>query len=135
MKKSKILILALLFSGLSHSETIYLVTPTVQVSPETNERTTDFYNDIHKRLGWYMRYPLLAQVRGMEGDVMVSATLDSSGKLVSSYIKESSGNKVIDQGGIDTVENASPFKAPPPELLTDNKVELIIPIVFKLTKN
>lgn len=130
----KYLLLGFLFASLAHAETVYLVTPTVNVGPQNSAKTTEFYNDVHKRIGWYKRYPLLAQVKNMEGDVIVYAVVDNTGKVIDASIEDSSGNTVIDQGGIDTIYNASPFMAPPTELLTDNKVKLAVPISFKLVR-
>lgn len=130
----KYLLLGFLFVSLAQAETIYLVTPTVNVGPENSTKTTEFYNNVHKRIGWYKRYPLLAQIRNMEGDVIVYFVVDNTGKVIDASIKDSSGNTVIDQGGIDTIYNASPFMAPPTELLTDNKVKLAVPISFKLVR-
>ena len=130
----KYLLLGLLFASLAQAETVYLVTPTVNVGPENSAKTTEFYSNVHKRIGWYKRYPLLAQVKNMEGDVIVYFVVDNTGKVIDASINDSSGNAVIDQGGIDTIYNASPFIAPPAELMTDNKVKLLVPISFKLVR-
>ena len=131
----KYLLLGLLFASLTRAESVYLVTPTIDVTTPQSVQTTEFYNNVHKRIGWYMRYPLLAQIRNMEGDVIVYAVVDNTGKVIDASINDSSGNPVIDQGGIDTIYNASPFITPPAELMTDNKVKLLIPISFKLIRS
>ena len=131
----KYLLLGLLFASLTRAESVYLVTPTIDVTTPQSVQTTEFYNNVHKRIGWYMRYPLLAQIRNMEGDVIVYAVVDNTGKVIDASINDSSGNPVIDQGGIDTIYNASPFITPPAELMTDNKVKLLIPISFKLVRS
>lgn len=128
-------LLALLFSGIAYADPVYLVTPTIDVTTSQSTQTTEFYNNVHKRIGWYKRYPLLAQIRNMEGDVIVYTVVDNSGKVIEASIQDSSGNTVIDQGGIDTIYNASPFIAPPTELMTDNKVKLLVPISFKLVRS
>ena len=130
----KYLLLGLLCASLARAESIYLVTPTIDVTTSHSAQTTEFYNNVHKRIGWYKRYPLFAQVKGMEGDVIVYAVVDNTGKVIDASINDSSGNPVIDQGGIDTIYNASPFIAPPAELITDNKVKLLVPISFKLVR-
>lgn len=127
----KYLLICLLFASLAQAETVYLVTPTIDV---TVGETSEFYNDVHKRLQWYKRYPLFAQVKGMEGDVIVYAEIDNTGKVIATSVNDSSGNSVIDQGAIDTILNASPFIAPPAKLLTDNKVKILVAISFKLVR-
>jgi protein TonB len=131
----KYLLLGLLFVSLARAESIYLVTPTINVGPENSTKTTEFYNNVHKRIGWYKRYPLIAQVKNMEGDVIIYAVVDNTGKVIDASINDSSGNPVIDQGGIDTIYNASPFTVPPAELMTNNRVKLLVPISFKLVRS
>jgi protein TonB len=131
----KYLLLGLLCASLARAESIYLVTPTIDVTTSHSVQTTEFYNNIHKRIGWYKRYPLLAQMRGIEGDVIIYAVVDNTGKVVEASVNNSSGTEMIDKGGIDTIYNASPFIAPPSELMTDNKVKLLVPISFKLVRS
>lgn len=131
----KYLLLGLLLASLAQAETIYLVTPTIDVTTSQSVQTTEFYNNVHKRIGWYKRYPLIAQVKNMEGDVIIHAVLDNTGKLIDVSVNDSSGNTIIDQGAVDTMYNASPFMAPPVELMTNNKVNLLIPISFKLVRS
>jgi protein TonB len=125
---NKILALFLLFFA-STSNAITIIAPVIEVSPKTEK----YYADIEQRIEWYKRYPLIAQVKGMQGDVVLEVTFDEKGKVITSRINKSSGNEYLDQGGLDTIENAAPFPAPPIELLESNKLTVLVPIYFRLS--
>jgi protein TonB len=65
--------------------------------------------------------------------VVLEVTFDEKGKVITSRINKSSGNEYLDQGGLDTIENAAPFPAPPIELLESNKLTVLVPIYFRLS--
>jgi protein TonB len=125
---NKILPLFLLLFATT-SNAITLIAPVIEVSPKTER----YYAEIEQRIKWYKRYPLIAQVKGMQGDVVLEVTFDEKGKVIASTINKSSGNEYLDQGGLDTIENAAPFPTPPTELLESNKLTVHVPIYFRLS--
>ena len=48
-----------------------------------------------------------------EGHASVIFKLDKNGNVISSYIKESSGNKVYDESALNSIQSASPYAAFP----------------------
>ena len=66
---------------------------------------------------------------GQSGTAKVVFVLDRSGKLISNELLESSGVKALDLEAVAIVNRAQPFPAPPPEI-DDNRLKLIVPLVF-----
>jgi periplasmic protein TonB len=93
-------------------------------APETralpkNERVAEFsvassnaYNAlIFGHLQRFKRYPLAAH--GALGTAVVRFELNRAGEVVSSKVKKSSGNNILDQEALDILRRASPFPAFP----------------------
>lgn len=86
------------------------------------------------RLERNKRYPSQAQSAGQEDQVIVRIVLDRKGRLVSSAVKKSRNFALLDREVLDLARRASPYPAPP-ESVTGNTVELVVPIEFFLKKS
>ena len=69
---------------------------------------------VARRIHDFQSYPENVRQRGFEGTVQLSFTVDAAGAVVSRRILKSSGDPELDQEGLDAVQRASPFPAPPP---------------------
>ena len=54
--------------------------------------------------------------QGQSGTAKVGFVIDRTGKLVSSWLAESTGIPAIDEHALAIVERSQPFPMPPPEL-------------------
>lgn len=76
------------------------------------------------------RYPREARRRGWEGKVVLSFQITRKGEVAEIRLIQSSGFSELDEEGIATLRRASPFLPPP---LTDqDRLEVEIPLVFRL---
>ena len=83
--------------------------------------------EIVVRLSASKRFP--AQAFGQAGTVVVGFVLDRNGKLVSSWLHESSGVPAFDEESLAVVKRAEPFPAPPPDLGEDG-LKLFAPMIY-----
>jgi protein TonB len=84
-----------------------------------------------KRLNQFKRYPGDAQSRGVEGVVLLSFSVDRAGRVLSHQIVKSSGHPELDAEVTSMIERAQPLPAFPASM-TDNKLDLTVPIRFSL---
>ncbi|WP_249135336.1 TonB family protein [Bradyrhizobium sp. AUGA SZCCT0222] len=70
-------------------------------------------SEVRNRLNTNTRFPPEAQ--GQTGAVTVGFVLDRSGKLVSSWLRESTGIPALDAEALALIDRAQPFPAPPPK--------------------
>lgn len=83
--------------------------------------------------GWlqrHKRYPRVAVLRRIEGEVMLYLRLDPAGKVLLCEIHESSGEAMLDDAVLDMVKRADPFPLMGNE--TSSETEYIVPIDFRL---
>jgi TonB family protein len=73
----------------------------------------EYRSSVLRRLASLKHYPESARARGVEGDAVVSFTLDNAGRVVSARITRSSGQADIDAETLAMVRRASPFPPPP----------------------
>ncbi|TIW04779.1 MAG: energy transducer TonB, partial [Mesorhizobium sp.] len=66
-------------------------------------------------LNRHKRYPTSAKARRAEGNVLVTFTVDASGRVLSARLARSSGDADLDRAGLAIVQGAT-VPAPPPEL-------------------
>lgn len=88
-------------------------------------------NSLWGAISKHKKYPKIAQMRGLEGEVIVELQLDGSGKLKSKKIAQSSGHEVLDKQAMEMVEKALPFPMPP-EALRSSNFTITVPVPFKL---
>jgi len=77
------------------------------------------------------RYPLQAYSRGIEGAVEIKFGILGDGRTQEVQLRTSSGYRVLDQAVMDMIHRASPFE-PLPEELRQKRMELAVPVVFKI---
>ncbi|MCK9474148.1 energy transducer TonB [Sulfurimonas sp.] len=78
-----------------------------------------------------LRYPPLARRLKIEGESVVRFEISSDGSVnVSSIgIKKSSGHESLDRQAMQTIQDVSPFDAPPKEVIS-----IILPVSFNLNR-
>ena len=76
-----------------------------------------------------LTYPSVARQRGWEGRVVVSFTIDRSGRVRDAEIVESSGRDLLDRNVLAVLENIDLF----PRRQSD--VKAVIPVVYRLTEH
>ena len=95
----------------------------IPVSPYTME--------IFALLQRNLRYPKAAQARHEEGIAQVSFSLDRQGRVIGSRVVRSSGVAALDQEALAALGRLPP-RPPPPEQLTDDRLDMTVPIRFRL---
>ena len=83
------------------------------------------------RLQQNKRYPSSAESRREQGVVMLSFSVDRSGRVLSRSIARSSGVAALDEEVLAMVQRAQPLPAFPPAM-TQPSVNLVVPIRFTL---
>jgi len=84
-----------------------------------------------RHLQQYKRYPSEAQSRGEEGVVMLSFSVDRSGRVLAHQIVRSSGHRELDDEVMSMIERAQPLPAFPASM-PEAKLDLTVPIRFSL---
>ena len=74
------------------------------------------------------RYPATTNRRATE--ILVTFTLDRSGKVVTASLMRSSGDAAFDEAALSMVRRADPVPAPPP-LVADEGLTFTVPVVFR----
>ncbi|QND57421.1 energy transducer TonB family protein [Mesorhizobium huakuii] len=93
------------------------------VSPAKWEARLTAWINRHKR------YPSAAKSRGAQGNVNVTFTVDTSGRVMSARVARSSGDPDLDRAALAVLQGAT-VPAPPPEL--GARVSRTAPFVFNL---
>lgn len=78
-----------------------------RISPE------QWQNQVLRRLDQRKVYPRAAGERGESGTVVISFSVDASGRVSSVGVARSSGSPDLDQAAIETARRASPLPSPP----------------------
>ena len=89
----------------------------------------DYRNLLRVSIAAHHRYPRRARRQRIEGRVGIEFLIDDSGKVLESRILSSSGHAILDDSGLQAIEDASPFP-PPPSDVADRVFRL--PLVFRL---
>jgi periplasmic protein TonB len=79
------------------------------------------------RLNGSKKFP--PEAIGKSGTAKVGFVVDRSGKLISSWLMESTGLPVLDAEALAMVDRAQPFPAPPPEA-DDDRLNLAFQAIF-----
>jgi protein TonB len=77
-----------------------------------------------------VRYPHLASAAGIQGEVLLRATISSRGRLLELKLLGRCPHPVLCDSAQETVRNAEPFPPPPPEL--GNPCILELPFRYRL---
>ena len=78
------------------------------------------------------RYPLTAKRMGVEGKVLVEATIGEHGQVVQAKVKQSSGNTILDADAMELLKTVTPLKLDKFNLAPNTTV--VIPITYQLEK-
>lgn len=85
------------------------------------------------RIAQQWRYPMLARVRALEGEVHIAFVLDRAGVLVETRVLQSSGYTLLDAAAVALVERAAPYPKPPVNI-EEQALSLNVPIHYRLPK-
>ena len=99
---------------------------------ETNAARDAYTQNVQSELRRNIRYPKIAESRGIQGEVKLKISIDKEGNVTNVAILESSGNASLDEGAIATVKRSN-LKQFYPEILHGRSYEFTTPIVFTLT--
>ncbi len=79
----------------------------------------------------HKKYPYQARRANIEGTVILYFEIDREGKVLESYIQQSSGYSLLDDAVLDMLRRAQPLPAMPDDMNQKNLV-LILPVQFYL---
>ena len=96
---------------------------------DASSSVLDYRNLLRVSIAAHHRYPRRARRQRIEGRVGIEFSIDDSGKVLESSILSSSGHAILDDSGLQAIEDASPFP-PPPSDVADRIFRL--PLVFRL---
>lgn len=74
----------------------------------------DYFNQISSHINNFWALPEWLQDASLKA--VIRAKIDESGRLLGAEVAESSGNPAFDNAALSTVEAASPFPVPPPNI-------------------
>jgi len=109
--------------------------PVVEQPVGSAEPDPDVLSRYESRLAaWLERhkiYPLAAQRRRMEGEVLVRVRIERGGLVVSYAVEQSSAHGILEEAVWAMVERAQPLP-PFPEDLPGDEYEFLVPVGFRL---
>lgn len=91
----------------------------------------DFSRQLAMHIAKYKQFPRIAQRRGWQGEVILQVKLTGQGQLIAKKIRQSSGFRVLDEEGLNMIDRAIPFPAPP-SILSGRTFTILVPIKFTL---
>ncbi|PZP43249.1 MAG: energy transducer TonB [Azospirillum brasilense] len=78
------------------------------------------------------RYPREAEMRGIQGVVIVTFAMRRDGTLISARVSRSSGSELLDEAAVETLQRAS--LPPVPEEFSDDTFSAAVPINFNVAR-
>lgn len=90
-----------------------------QSSPHPEMTENEYIQSIKKIIRRRHLYPKIAQMRGWQGDVEISFSINKSGQLISAEIASSSNYEVLDKTALEMVKSSEPFPPIPSSLGKD----------------
>lgn len=86
---------------------------------------------VKKRLAAYFEYPLMARLRGWEGEVLLSVHLDPNGSMSNIAVTRSSGYRILDRSALKSAKKA---KGIPAVIgwLAGRHFDMVVPIHYQL---
>ena len=94
-----------------------------------------YVNSIRAAVAHHLRYPELAQRRGIEGRVVLRLTLTPSGRLLNATLGEPAADAALTNAALTAVHRAAPFPAWHGTRNSNALLSLILPIRFKLDEH
>ncbi len=92
-----------------------------------------YISDVLRQARRTVKYPDRALRREQEGTVLVSVTLDRTGKLLGTLTVEESRYSILNREAEESIERAAPYK-PFPDSITDETYSFAIPITFTIAR-
>lgn len=92
-----------------------------------------FMSTLSQHIARFRYYPASASVLDIQGTAMVAFTLTRDGSLLDPKIVKSTGDEELDQAALETLKKAQPLPKIP-ESMTDDKLKLTLPMIFRLSK-
>ena len=90
------------------------------VSLDTQEfRYLSYFSKVKERIEMNWNYPMLAQIRGEQGELLLRFTIARTGDVERVALLRSSGHSLLDEAAISAVRKASPFPPIPMRLDLD----------------
>lgn len=108
-----------------------IAAPAEGSTAESAQLPDSWYRAVMAHLGKHKRYPAEARSAHVEGEVELSFTLDTAGRVVDTEIKRSSGSKLLDQEALAMLTRAQPLPRVPSNI-TGGRVALVMPIRYRL---
>ena len=103
-------------------------------TPHKTAPPTEYVDRIESRLLRVKFYPSIAKSQGIEGKVLIRMILDRTGNVLKWQLENGSGSTALDKAAIQMIQRASPFPAFPDDL-SDDTLEMVVPVEFSLQKN
>lgn len=98
---------------------------------DVNAALSQYGSALGRAIAKHKQYPKIAQMRGWQGECLLDLKIDSSGNVLSSVIKQTSGFDALDKQALEMVLKASPLPTPP-EALRGRNFNITVPVTFKL---
>jgi len=76
-------------------------------------------------------YPSDAASRGEQGTVIVTFSIDRSGRLLERHIDKSAGSPVLDQEALNLLDRSQPFPPVPPDY-SEIQLTMTVPLTFAI---
>ena len=109
-------------------DTISAEIPEISAIVLSNLRS-NYWSEVYTVIAKKLRYPTVARMQGLEGDVTIQIRIDSDGHLQEVNERETSA-RMFSRAVLTAAQRAVPYPSPPEQLQTP--VELEIPISFRL---
>ncbi|WP_104744581.1 energy transducer TonB family protein [Helicobacter acinonychis] len=89
--------------------------------------SNEFLTQIQTAISAKNRYPKMAQVRGIEGEILVSFVVNIDGSVTDIKVVKSNTTDILNHAALEAIKNAAPLFPKPKEV-----VHLKIPIAYSL---
>lgn len=99
----------------------------------TTARKKSYFGELAAHLARHQRYPVEARRRKITGIVTVHFSFDQAGRIREFSVKNSSGNRLLDDEALAMLKRAQPLPPIPKELGTD-LLSISLPIDFSLRR-
>ena len=98
----------------------------LKAMPDTvpNTAKMTFRSELLRHIARFQRYPRSAERQHLQGTVRTGFSMDRDGRVLSVWVRTSSGQQVLDQAAIDTIRRAQPLPRIPAALPDSLKVDI-----------
>lgn len=107
------------------------------VSTARQQARQTWQGQLQTQLARFQKYPEAAK-RGEKPGIRTNSlrfTVDAEGRVLAYELAERSGNRLIDRATLEMIRKAQPLPKPPPELLNDGTIEIIMPLSYELKRS